>query len=167
VRRYVSPPAASGASGELGASVAVAPAPLEVGPALAFPSVLLAVGAPGQNAGENLRAGAVYPAGFAPASAELCGDADTTASEGCDDGDGSWQSGQACAADCSRLACGDSNDSGTLTASDALFALRAAVGAIGCAPAVCDATGDGAVTASDALSILRAAVGGDVELDCR
>jgi hypothetical protein len=160
VRRYVSP--VSAALGEFGASVAVAPAL-----ASADASALLAVGAPGESAGDELRAGAIYPAGFAPASPELCGDADTTASEGCDDGDTSWTTGEACTGDCLRIACGDVNDSGTLTASDALFALRAAVGAVACAPEACDATGDSSVTASDALSILRAAVGADVELDCR
>jgi hypothetical protein len=53
-----------------------------------------------------------------------------------------------------------------ITASDALFALQAAVGARTCALCVCDVNDSGAVTASDALSVLKVAVGGAAELDC-
>jgi len=62
--------------------------------------------------------------------------------------------------------CGDANGDGQLTASDALVALRAAVGTGTCAASVCDVDASGAVTASDALQILRAAVGQPVELAC-
>ncbi|MFT4571861.1 MAG: hypothetical protein ACI8TX_002743 [Hyphomicrobiaceae bacterium] len=51
-------------------------------------------------------------------------------------------------------------------ASDALFALQAAVGVRSCELCLCDANGSGALGASDALAILRAAVGGDGDLDC-
>lgn len=52
-------------------------------------------------------------------------------------------------------------------ASDALFALRAAVGTSVCAACECDASGDGNTTASDAQRILRRAVGqAGVVLDC-
>ncbi|HXC51515.1 MAG TPA: DNRLRE domain-containing protein [Candidatus Limnocylindrales bacterium] len=61
---------------------------------------------------------------------------------------------------CSETLCGDANDDGKLTASDALTALRTAVGAGNCELARCDYNGDGKVNASDALAILRVAVGG-------
>ncbi len=53
-----------------------------------------------------------------------------------------------------------------ITASDALFALKAAVGSITCELCRCDIDGSGTLTASDALRILRKAVGVDVPLDC-
>jgi hypothetical protein len=51
-------------------------------------------------------------------------------------------------------------------ASDALAALRAAVGIKPCALCVCDINSSGSVAASDALGILRAAVGIETPLDC-
>jgi hypothetical protein len=51
-------------------------------------------------------------------------------------------------------------------ASDALAALRAAVGIKTCALCVCDINSSGSVAASDALGILRAAVGIETPLDC-
>ena len=62
--------------------------------------------------------------------------------------------------------CGDANGSETLTATDALFALRSAVGSSTCQTCICDANGSGGVTATDALRILSRAVGLDVELLC-
>ena len=64
------------------------------------------------------------------------------------------------------LLCGDANDDGKITAGDALFALRAAVGTTTCPLQVCDYTGDGKIAASDALSILRASVGQAVAANC-
>lgn len=54
----------------------------------------------------------------------------------------------------------------TTTATDALFALNAAVGLQTCAPCICDVAGSGSVAASDALLLLNAAVGVPVELAC-
>lgn len=51
-------------------------------------------------------------------------------------------------------------------ASDALRALRVAVGSAECALCVCDVNDNGGVSTSDALLILKAAVGLDVSLDC-
>ncbi|HYC56101.1 MAG TPA: dockerin type I domain-containing protein [Candidatus Binatia bacterium] len=63
--------------------------------------------------------------------------------------------------------CGDANNDGQIQASDALAALREAVGLESpCTPARCDTDDSGSITASDALRILRAAVGGNVDLDC-
>jgi hypothetical protein len=62
--------------------------------------------------------------------------------------------------------CGDSNQTSSITAADALIALKAAVGSQGCGLCFCDANHSGAVTAGDALAILRAAVGQQVPLDC-
>lgn len=99
-------------------------------------------------------------------SATVCGDGSTSAGEDCDDGDTDWTQGEACDAGCHAVDCGDTNNSSTLTASDALFALKAAVGAAQCDLAVCDANGNAAVAASDALLILKKAVGGAVSLMC-
>lgn len=52
------------------------------------------------------------------------------------------------------------------TTSDALFTLRAAVGAASCALWACDADGSGAVTTTDALRVLKTAVGQPTELAC-
>lgn len=62
--------------------------------------------------------------------------------------------------------CGDTNTDGTISASDALFVLRAAVGSKPCPLPVCDYTGDGKIAASDALAILRKAVGQNVASKC-
>jgi hypothetical protein len=53
-----------------------------------------------------------------------------------------------------------------VTATDALFVLRAAVGSETCQLCVCDVNGSGGVTASDALVTLSAAVGQPVSLMC-
>lgn len=95
-----------------------------------------------------------------------CGDGITSGEEDCDDGDTNWTQGEYCNAECRALACGDTNDSGTITASDALFALQSAVSAKVCDLAVCDVNNSGSVTASDALAILTKAVGGAVTLGC-
>jgi len=63
-------------------------------------------------------------------------------------------------------ACGDTNGDGRIVASDALFALRAAVGQINCSLSICDVDLDGQVNASDALKLLRAAAGLPPPLDC-
>jgi hypothetical protein len=58
------------------------------------------------------------------------------------------------------------NDSGTLTTSDALLALRTSVGSFECSNFVCDVNGNGSVTSSDALLLLRKSVGQNVALVC-
>jgi hypothetical protein len=62
--------------------------------------------------------------------------------------------------------CGDASRDDTITATDALAALQAAVGARYCSLQLCDADDSGSVTASDALAILRAAVGSPSTLEC-
>jgi hypothetical protein len=63
--------------------------------------------------------------------------------------------------------CGDANGDGDVSAADALYVLKAAVGGIqDCVPKRCDANGNGDVGASDALRILRHAVGENVSLIC-
>lgn len=62
--------------------------------------------------------------------------------------------------------CGDADDSGAVTASDALAILQTAVGARTCALCVCDVDDSSAVTATDALITLNASVGLEVELTC-
>ena len=54
----------------------------------------------------------------------------------------------------------------TVSASDALFMLRAAVGLDSCELCVCDVDGSGGVAATDALATLRLAVGQPIPLNC-
>jgi hypothetical protein len=63
-------------------------------------------------------------------------------------------------------ACGDFTGDGTLTASDALGALNAAVGLGTCQLCVCDVDQSGGVVATDALLVLNAAVGLPVPISC-
>ncbi len=62
--------------------------------------------------------------------------------------------------------CGDLNEDGRLTASDALAVLRAGVGAVSCEDWQCDFDGSGAVSAADALAVLRAALGEGLPANC-
>jgi len=62
--------------------------------------------------------------------------------------------------------CGDLNSSGTITASDALGALKAAVGTGCCQIEFCDVAEPPGVLASDALAILKAAVDQEIDLSC-
>lgn len=55
--------------------------------------------------------------------------------------------------------CGDINEDGLLTASDALGVLRSGVGVIECALWQCDYDGSGNISAVDALAVLKAAIG--------
>jgi hypothetical protein len=71
--------------------------------------------------------------------------------------------------DATVLFCGHTNESsagGNITATDALVALNAAVGATSCALCRCDVDDSGSISATDALRILTAAVGLDVTLTC-
>ena len=63
-------------------------------------------------------------------------------------------------------ACGDADDSGSITASDALVTLRASIGLGTCDLCVCDVDDSGNISASDAQRILQYAVGTPVELTC-
>jgi hypothetical protein len=56
--------------------------------------------------------------------------------------------------------------SGLVTATDALFLLRASVDLEDCLPCVCDVDASGSVSATDSLIALQAAVGQPVELTC-
>jgi hypothetical protein len=62
--------------------------------------------------------------------------------------------------------CGDASDDRQITASDALVALKTAVGSADCDPCVCDINGSSGITASDALVILETAVGIGIDLAC-
>jgi hypothetical protein len=53
-----------------------------------------------------------------------------------------------------------------VTASDALYVLRSAVGSAFCDECLCDVDGSGLVTASDALVTLKTAVGQTTQLEC-
>jgi len=100
-------------------------------------------------------------------STSLCGNGQPDFTEDCDDGNTEWVIGEYCRANCSAISqCGDVNDDGRVSATDALFALQAAVGLQQCAVEICDANGDGSVTATDASMILAAAVGLPVDFVC-
>jgi hypothetical protein len=97
----------------------------------------------------------------------LCGNAALDTGEDCDDGDAAWAPGESCNAQCRELPCGDVDDSGLITATDALFVLRASVGASACVACMCDVDGSGgSAAATDALRLLLVATGFDVSLDC-
>ncbi|MFT4569279.1 MAG: hypothetical protein ACI91F_000145, partial [Candidatus Binatia bacterium] len=71
-----------------------------------------------------------------------------------------------CSHQLNGVLCGDSDRSGSVNASDALRALRAAVGLGECDLRLCDVNGDTALRASDALVILRIAVGAEPDFNC-
>jgi cysteine-rich repeat protein len=96
----------------------------------------------------------------------VCGNGTLESPEACDDGNTDWTTGEHCTAQCETVDCGDPNDSGTITTSDAQFALRASVGSSTCSPKVCDANANGSVTTSDAQLVLRKAVSQPVTLAC-
>jgi hypothetical protein len=62
--------------------------------------------------------------------------------------------------------CGDFNGDGSVSATDALGVLRAAVGLVACDDEECDIDASGTISATDALSTLKAAVGQDVTMAC-
>ncbi len=62
--------------------------------------------------------------------------------------------------------CGDANADESVTAPDALAALRTSVGSATCVLWLCDFNGVGGITAADALAILRAAVGQPTTPNC-
>ncbi len=96
-----------------------------------------------------------------------CGDGQLEAPETCDDGDTAWSAGQYCNAECGELACGDPDDSGMTSATDALFTLRTSVGLSACDVCICDIDGSGQVQATDALRLLLWAVGSGPGLACQ
>lgn len=62
--------------------------------------------------------------------------------------------------------CGDPINPIGLTAADALYTLRAAVGSVTCALCLCDINGNGTVQAVDALTVLKKVVGQNVTFSC-
>lgn len=98
-----------------------------------------------------------------------CGNGQIHSPETCDEGFGTGgASGSACTEECSPTPCGApvSKAADGIVTSDALFALRSAVGLESCNPRVCDLNRDLRVTTSDALTILQLAVGLDRERVC-
>lgn len=99
-----------------------------------------------------------------------CGDSivQTANNEACDDGDDIFRSGEYCQADCKRTPCGKPIKSAGVkpVASDALYALKAALMLVFCDKRVCDVDANGTILSGDAVRILRAAVGQTVTLRC-
>jgi hypothetical protein len=98
----------------------------------------------------------------------FCGNGAVGSGETCDDDSLLWAPGEYCNADCAPLACGDPDDSGDVTAVDALFILRTSVGSRQCDACICnvDSSQGMATTVSDALLTLRKGVGQAVDLNC-
>ncbi len=67
---------------------------------------------------------------------------------------------------CMGSSCGDANADGSLNATDALIALKAAIGVEACELCRCDIDGRGTITAGDALAILQLGIGLPVPLMC-
>jgi len=65
-----------------------------------------------------------------------------------------------------QVLCGDADSSGTVSSTDALIALNAAVGLATCEACRCDVNASGGITASDAQTLLAASVGLPAELVC-
>jgi hypothetical protein len=63
-------------------------------------------------------------------------------------------------------ACGDTNDDGTISVTDALVALNASVGLATCALCICDVDDSEAVTVTDALVLLNISVGLPLDRAC-
>ena len=95
-----------------------------------------------------------------------CGNSLVEPPEQCDDGDTEWNPGEPCNATCDLLICGDPDDSGSVNASDALYALRTAVSLETCDVCVCSVDGNQNNSATDALAVLRFAVALPVTLSC-
>jgi hypothetical protein len=98
-----------------------------------------------------------------------CGNGVLEVGEDCDDDTPEYSDGDSCDSTCDFVPCGDTNDSGTVTAADALYALRTSVGSRSCDDCVCDADSSGGgspTSASDALRMLRFSVGQPVALTC-
>jgi hypothetical protein len=95
-----------------------------------------------------------------------CGDGVVEPPEQCDDGDNTYVNGDYCRADCTLVGCGDPVDQGRVTASAALFILKAAVGAVTCSPCVCSVDGNQSISAVDSLTVLKRAVGQSISLQC-
>ncbi len=62
--------------------------------------------------------------------------------------------------------CGETGLDGRVTATDAFYVLRAAVGSVVCFACICDVDDSGGVTATDALRVLQYAVGLPVVMAC-
>ncbi len=96
----------------------------------------------------------------------LCGNGFLDLVETCDDGDITFERGDLCRNNCSRVACGDPDDNQVFNATDALYILRTAVNLESCSLQVCDVTGDFTINATDALLHLMFDVHLPVEFNC-
>ena len=66
----------------------------------------------------------------------------------------------------SLFQCGDANQDGQRTATDALLALNTSVGLATCIETLCDANSSGTTTSTDSLILLNLSVGLDVPASC-
>ncbi|MFQ5477836.1 MAG: hypothetical protein ACE5E4_04380 [Candidatus Binatia bacterium] len=103
--------------------------------------------------------------GTSDGSCSVCGNGTVETPEECDSGT-PFVLGNPCADDCLFVGCGDPSNTGSISAGDALFALKAAVGTETCALSVCDVNNSNTLTAGDALLMLKVAVGQSFVLTC-
>ncbi len=94
-----------------------------------------------------------------------CGDGNVDDDEDCDDGNIAADDGCSPACRWEQL-CGDPNDNGSITATDALLTLQAAVGLFSCPLYVCDVDGNPGLSATDALRVLLRTVNSSIVLMC-
>ncbi len=86
--------------------------------------------------------------------------------ESCDDGDSTYFRGDFCNSTCRLVACGDTDDNGTINVLDAQYALNAAVENVACTDEICDVSGNRDINSTDALRILMRSVGLFVNFNC-
>jgi|GEM_PF-1137426 len=95
-----------------------------------------------------------------------CGNGYLETKETCDDGDAMYDNGQYCNSACLLVACGDTDDSGSVNVLDAQFILNTSVGNHVCDLSICDVTGNAKINSTDALRTLMHSVGLPVVLNC-
>ena len=116
----------------------------------------------------NVAVSSIVPVDGLACGGSACGNGVLEDGEECDDGALNGAEASGCSDECELPeACGDGDNSGSITASDARRALNLAVGLpTTCTESVCDVNDSGNVTATDARLILDKSVGRDVALSC-
>lgn len=101
-----------------------------------------------------------------PDLSTTCGNGYLEEKETCDDGDSEYDTGDWCNSACLLVQCGDTDDSGAVTISDAQYILNASVEIVPCSDFICDITGNGIVNSTDALRALMWSVGLPINFNC-
>jgi cysteine-rich repeat protein len=101
-----------------------------------------------------------------PDLSTTCGNGFLEEKETCDDGDSNYNSGEFCNSACLLVLCGDTDDSHTVSITDAQYILNASVNNVLCDKSVCDLTGNNIINSTDALRALMWSVGLPVDFNC-